>query len=581
MPPKAAARPKSAEPPNVHWDEVEEQELGAAEPSGALDLLEQQQAAAAPTQDDTDELASGGYQSTSRTGRTEAAFRRPSSVSRFSTNPYAMEFYDWVQTVKDGWDRLHQMFVKEDYNPAGEQRRDRSHTGINGIDRKRWVELMISMGYPSEVGASLIFEEIGKEIQDPKLVNSDPLLLKSEPVIHLSQLLRFHKRAGACNSTLGAGDDQSPRARFCKLLVKSHGAVLRAWRMELDKRGTGRVAYLDFTNACRKLGLGPQGKLALGNMRSDRLSPMELHELEPVEAENLEKFAEILWTKCGFDMNKAWRMLDTTNQRTLSFEEFSAGVKKLGFTGDARLLFRGLDVSGLGRVKFEELEYVGRISRICNRRGVMGSKGSVADLIKWMQREFGGAEPLFAKLGLEPGSNTELAVGDLAARLTALGFDGNATDAASKAARSEGGTSVTAESLASLLCGVRSQVKTKTRAKSARGVRDFNERPDWYNIVLDLSEINQFRHRIGNVYFTPYDILMRHEEGRVAPSGMDDPTVENFDPRAVYVCSAQTYTPKRMETTSTGGSMRSRSSSRSRKPKDVTRMKLGKAMEEM
>merc|ERR1712048_116853 len=74
------------------------------------------------------------------------------------------------------------------------------------------------------------------------------------------------------------------------------------------------------------------------------------------------------------------------------------------------------------------------------------------DLIAWMQFEFSSPEAFIERLGLD-GHNREMSTTDLAARLMALGFEGDALGIASRVARDDGGVFVTVDSLYSVLKG--------------------------------------------------------------------------------------------------------------------------------
>jgi len=450
--------------------------------------------------------------------RTAAYFHRPSTVARVGGNHAVVEFNNWAQSIPSGWDQIHQMFIREDANPAGGTYMDNGSQGMRGIAKKRWIQLLMSKGYPNEENAAEVFDEIAKEIlSDKKGRLVDLMEAPAETTITLPQLKRFERRMVSVNATLSASDEQSPAGRFIKFLVKERGSTLRGWRMELDKRASGRVAFVDFTNACRNLGISSQGKLIWNNLRQDKVTPLEFHELDPKEANNLEDFAETLWSTVGFDLGKAWMFLDTNNQNYLSYEEWKSGVKKLGFEGDAKILFKGLDTSGLGRVKRSEFEYIGKVSRIAQSRlgGGQGPKAGLTELITWVQRELGGAHELIVKLGLGNGEK-DIVVGDLAARLTALGFEGDALQAATRAARSEGGTHISAEALYSLLCGGRPKAIDRKcgRAHMSAG-SPRQQKGAWCNGVDNISVKNSLTCKYQRGYFQEHSNINRDERQAV------------------------------------------------------------------
>jgi len=453
-----------------------------------------------------------------------AVFRRESTWNRVIPNLAVIEFHDWAQSGRDGWQKIHEMFLKENGNPAGGYHAQHGSQGMRGITRSRWVELLMSNGFKSDIMAEQVFDEIAKELpSDAKGKAKDAGDGPEEPVIKLAQLTRFELKCTCVTATLPGDHTQSATSRFIKLLRQSRGTTLRAWRLDLDRRGTGRVAFPDFCTTCRELGLGPQGKLVWYNARQDRVTPLELHEVDAKEANNLELLAEILWETVGFDMAKAWQFLDVNNQNFLTFAEFQAGVRKLGYQGDAKLLFRGLDAAGLGRLKFEDLEYVRRISRIAFRQlgGASPVEGAVKELIIWVQRELGGAHQLMGKLGLA-GAST-IVVADFAARLTALGFPGDALRAASLLARTEGGNAISGDTILSVLGGGKPKSPAtgsrsrsmpsspRTGKLSPRSVgtgsnsncNSVFERGVWCDSVDDKSVLNSAHCKYTRNYFTP------------------------------------------------------------------------------
>jgi len=391
-------------------------------------------------------------------------FMKPDVLASVGNNHYITEFNDWVQSIPQGWVQVNGMFLKEVGNPAGGNHFGHGHAGMHGISKKRWVRILMDTGYPSAQGAAAIFDNIAKESFGER--NGDkPDSAEAHDQIFISQLKRFERRVTTVNSTRLVQDNQSPVSRFNRFLTKKYGSTLVAWRTVLDMHQTGRIAYSDFTNGCRGLlGIPSQGQLIWGNIRQDKLAPLEFWEMDPREGDNLEEFAECLWNTVGMDMDKAWHFLDINNQQFLGFDDFKFGVRRMGFTGNCHLLFKGMDSSRLGRLKRVEFDYIAKVSRVANRRlggGNIASRGALTDLISWAQRELGGSHELLDKLGLGSGQK-EILVGDLSARLTALGFEGDALAVATRVGRLGGGTSVNTEALVELLSGAKSAVVRHT-----------------------------------------------------------------------------------------------------------------------
>ncbi|CAE7233336.1 spop [Symbiodinium sp. CCMP2456] len=53
------------------------------------------------------------------------------------------------------------------------------------------------------------------------------------------------------------------------------------------------------------------------------------------------RFSEVLWIRTGFDLSRAWALLDPSNRQALTLPEFVRGCRELGFDGDAVHIFKG------------------------------------------------------------------------------------------------------------------------------------------------------------------------------------------------------------------------------------------------
>ncbi|CAE7501080.1 invs [Symbiodinium sp. KB8] len=242
---------------------------------------------------------------------------------------------------------------------------------------------------------------------------------------------------------------------------RSRQNLLRAWRLDLDVKQTGTVSFPDFANACRRLGLQGQCRMIWTSLRPLDDKALEFADLAPNEAAHVEAFAEMIWEASGYDLDKAWRLFDYDQKNKLTKADFVQSARHLGFQGSADLLFKGLDATGLGWVWRDDFDYIPKVSQVARQR-LHGAEGPLAGLVRFAQREMGGAEELISKLGLG-GAQSEVTVCDLAARLTALGYDGDAQRVAVHAAKcdSGSGTNVSSEKLYRILSA---QKKEKPRA---------------------------------------------------------------------------------------------------------------------
>lgn len=447
-------------------------------------------------------------------------FHSDSSVARLTSedNVGQAKFLQWIWGTRNDWEQIYERWLKETGNPAGGFYHDHGSSGGRGLTQSHWSKMILEMGFPGTAEeAAAVWKEISREAHGDKKVRNP--LLNLEVEISLAQIKLFAKRAGAVNQLLDAQDKNSPARRLVRLLLDKYGSSLLAWRTVMDLHCTGRISYPDFANACRRLGLHSQGKQLWMNLRQDNLAALEFQDLDPLEGENLEAFAESLWNKVGFDLQEAWRYLDPSNLQYVCYGDFKEGCEKLGFKGNTRLLFKGLDMSGLGvgRVKRTDLDYMMKVSRVAKihlRVGTIVANTGLEDLIAWTKREMGTPEELISQLGLIPGQ-TQIQFSEFVARLAALGFEGDALSASSIVARYEGGSVVSVETLGTLLSGGRptsaaARARTPTRSRpprSASNGRWAPPRSGWYDSVDIISDRNTVRcHHIKQFFVkTPRD----------------------------------------------------------------------------
>jgi len=455
-----------------------------------------------------------------------------------------LQFVDWA-CHHNVWETMRDLFEADD----GNQYIIQGSYGRRGLTLQEWTHKLKFMGFDGN--AKAVFNEIVREakseheekqrVRKLKLVGYDeggnavfdefweesrseqeekqrarkennggrgPRYTVFTETVSLFQFSRFQSRVQAYGAALSAAHSNSAAIRFVKLLQQHRGSILRAWRLDLDIRGSGKVAYVDFAHACRQLHVMSQARNIWSSLRNkDDPRPLEFSELGSEEAPNLDAFAEVLWNALGLDLEKAWMFMDVNFQRWLSLEDFEAGARKLGFDGNVKLLFKGLDSSGLGRVTRTDFEYLRLVTRVAPRK-LQEHPGAIADLIQWVQRKLGGVEELIGRLGLM-GQNAYITVGDLAVHLAALGFDGDALQAATRAARNDGGNHVTAESLRQLFSSTLPSPTTwplsnYQRAKnSPPELRNCNSaRGVWNNGVCDLVAQNRTRPQGQRHYFS-------------------------------------------------------------------------------
>jgi len=436
------------------------------------------------------------------------------------------------------WEHLHELFGYKDKHGL--------YTGRQGVTATEFVTYLRQHGFEGD--SWFIFREIQREASGG--LNSAALAAElagaedegcDSRLIFLPQFLRFEQRVKSIGIS-AAGEDCSPAGRFMKLLRQQRGCLLRAWRLDLDHRGIGRVAFNDFSQACRRLGFGGDARTIWASFRPDGGSAaLEFRELDYEEAVNLERFGEALWSEAGFDLDRAWSRMDSSSRGVISCEEFALGARKLGFEGNAKVLFRGLDSTGLGRLWRMDFDYMLTVSFVSGR--ATHSASLIRTLLLWAQGQFGTVDDFLDKLcGVPPGGGDPqpLSVSDLAARLTALGYPEDALHAAMIAARSTAASirsrqssahsarpavghsnSVSRAALKALLTGLRGGSPPRRRTQAAllnvgqegkpnppkpRGPpENWRPRKMWRDSVDNLSEFNTQKPASVRHYFSVPD----------------------------------------------------------------------------
>lgn len=459
----------------------------------------------------------------------ESEVPSPVEGQHISTSPYAIEFYEWVMSTSRGWNWVRDLFAQEDRR---------------GMSKDRWVELMTKKGNYDITCLMNVFREVKQEV--PTDGGNDITL--SDQEIDWTQVDKFQQRVAAVLANPYGIFHQSSRVPgFLKVLLKKYGSTFLVWRTILDSRGTGTITFKDFISNVRNLtGVNVQGKAIWDELRPDQAEQTSLgfQEFDPVEGPNVEQFAELIWLKIGCDLDKLWAMMDTQNKQYLTFNDFRCGAVKLGFQGDIPQLYRGLDGSGLGRVKREELEYIAKVTHLGQRRmkgiGDKAARGLLLELVIWAQQEIDGGPPmLLHTLGLE--REQEVTIGHFAEKLVNAGFSGNAVAATRKVARlSDSGSVVPVPKLQELLSGTggikrisaqprrHSAIQTRARSLHERGQRPFRpEEHGWCNSCPDFTSINQRRCKPCRQYFGNFGSLEQESACVSAPqNGRSDIILE-------------------------------------------------------
>eukprot|EP00931_Biecheleriopsis_adriatica_P099831 TRINITY_DN7460_c0_g1_i1.p1 TRINITY_DN7460_c0_g1~~TRINITY_DN7460_c0_g1_i1.p1 ORF type:complete len:1278 (-),score=287.92 TRINITY_DN7460_c0_g1_i1:32-3865(-) len=141
----------------------------------------------------------------------------------------------------------------------------------------------------------------------------------------------------------GAGDLASMK----HAMIAKYGTVTAAWRHGFEGNENGRVAFTEFCQAMRGLGFVGNIQQCFLELDSDGKGHITLKDLDAPAHELLSSFRKLLLDKFGTYI-KAWIALDEDRSGSLEKPEVVKACRKIGFEGDAKLLFK-LMLDGPGK----------------------------------------------------------------------------------------------------------------------------------------------------------------------------------------------------------------------------------------
>jgi len=264
-----------------------------------------------------------------------------------------------------------------------------------------------------------------------------PVDEEAAEVISLEQLLRLRRHTR-----------EMARSALLESLRAKRGSVLRAWRLDLDIKGTGLVDEADFNRLCVIVGHGDHmraiwdamrpGMFAVNRPRGARVPPLALCELDPELAATAQQFAEALLARAAFNLDDAWGMLARHDSVRGSVPDevtpgqFERCAECLGQPAAAEPLFGGLAI-GQGRVWREDFEYLWLLAfhsldPAAQKEGRAPACAASLEEGSGFE-EAGGVGGFAAALGLEIGAGPAKATKELKAkvtqRLVMLGYRGD------------------------------------------------------------------------------------------------------------------------------------------------------------
>lgn len=129
---------------------------------------------------------------------------------------------------------------------------------------------------------------------------------------------------------------------FRAFLKQKHGSYIRAWRRVLDLDGSMSLQQPELFKACRQMGWSGDMRILWKALDKDDSGSTALEELDVKSSEQLALFQEFCNTKFGTS-RELFRAFDRQQTKKLKLPDFVAACKQLGFVGDPKLIFMGLD----------------------------------------------------------------------------------------------------------------------------------------------------------------------------------------------------------------------------------------------
>eukprot|EP00929_Paragymnodinium_shiwhaense_P000336 TRINITY_DN100584_c0_g1_i1.p1 TRINITY_DN100584_c0_g1~~TRINITY_DN100584_c0_g1_i1.p1 ORF type:complete len:620 (-),score=151.95 TRINITY_DN100584_c0_g1_i1:268-2127(-) len=214
-----------------------------------------------------------------------------------------------------------------------------------------------AIGYPGD--AKEVFELLNIDLAGHGILVTEFDFLKlwftppdSVPVDarHPKALLELTARLGDDREIKPKVEDPwgEKKKEFKRLLLKSYGNFVRAWRFGLDRDHNGKLDYEEFKTACTDVGYpGPRRPL-WKELDLNESGFVSLSELDQSTAEILQKFLARAM-KLHTCWEEAWEShFDPNGEDRVTLFDFVRGCRTLGFAGNSERLFELLDVHKYG-----------------------------------------------------------------------------------------------------------------------------------------------------------------------------------------------------------------------------------------
>jgi len=180
---------------------------------------------------------------------------------------------------------------------------------------------------------------------------------------HLKKRLMNERKARlASSSDSKGGSDLAPKTLqgFLDILKHKFGTVVRAWRKAMDVDQSGTLTFREFSHALERVGYHGDFRSLWYQLDADMSGTISLHEMDPVNAQRLEKFRFMCIKQHG-SMKGAWRrVMDVDNSGMCWLHEFQEACQNLGYSDadEIKTLFALLDIDETQQLNFEKVNFL-------------------------------------------------------------------------------------------------------------------------------------------------------------------------------------------------------------------------------